>query len=67
MLDMHNHILYGVDDGSRSLEESVRMAQMFVQSGYTDLIATSHFLKGSYEKQKPFLQNRLDEIGRAHV
>lgn len=62
MLDMHNHILYGVDDGSKSLEESVRMAKMFVESGYTDVITTSHFINGSYEKQKPFLQNRLNEI-----
>lgn len=43
MIDLHCHILPGVDDGSESLEESVEMARMAAVSGVTALAATPHF------------------------
>lgn len=42
MIDLHSHILPGIDDGSRSLEESVRMVHIAAESGTTDLVATPH-------------------------
>lgn len=42
MVDIHCHILPGLDDGARSIEESVRMAKMAVNDGITDVIATPH-------------------------
>ena len=43
MVDIHCHILPRFDDGSSSLEESLAMARMAVQSGVTDIVATPHF------------------------
>ena len=43
MVDIHCHILHRFDDGSASLEESLAMARMAVQSGVTDIVATPHF------------------------
>jgi len=42
MVDIHSHILPGVDDGSKSLEESVAMVKMAAEAGTTDIVATPH-------------------------
>lgn len=43
MKDVHNHILYGIDDGSDNLEESIKIIENAFDNGYTDLILTPHF------------------------
>ncbi len=43
LLDIHSHILPGVDDGSKSLDESVKILEMMKEQGITDVIATPHF------------------------
>ncbi len=42
MIDIHSHILYGMDDGARTLEESVSMARMAAQYGTTAIVGTPH-------------------------
>lgn len=42
MVDIHSHILPGLDDGSQSLEESVEMLRIAVAGGTTDIVATPH-------------------------
>jgi len=42
MVDIHSHILWELDDGSRSLEESIAMLQAALESGTTDIVATPH-------------------------
>ena len=42
MVDIHSHILPGLDDGSKSLEESIAMVETAKQSGTTDIVATPH-------------------------
>ena len=42
MVDIHAHILPGLDDGSDRTLTSLRMAELAVRSGVTDLIATPH-------------------------
>lgn len=42
MIDLHSHILPELDDGSRSLGESLDMARMAVESGVTAMVATPH-------------------------
>lgn len=42
MVDIHSHILPSLDDGARSLEETLRMAQIAVSSGIRHMAAASH-------------------------
>ena len=43
MIDIHNHILFGVDDGAKSLEESLKMLKAAKKQGINTVIATPHF------------------------
>ena len=47
MIDIHCHILPGIDDGPRNLEESSDLARMFVREGYRQVIATPHWAFGT--------------------
>jgi protein-tyrosine phosphatase len=42
MIDIHSHILPGLDDGSKSLEESVAMLRQAAAAGTTDIVASPH-------------------------
>lgn len=44
MIDLHSHLLPGVDDGSRSVEQSVEVLQRFKGQGLTDIAFTPHLL-----------------------
>ena len=43
MFDIHSHIIYHIDDGSRDIEESVKLIEDAVSQGATDIIATPHY------------------------
>ncbi len=43
MLDFHTHILPGIDDGSRDVEQSLEMLRAEARMGIREVIATSHY------------------------
>jgi len=46
-IDVHVHILPGIDDGPRNLDESMAMAKAYVNIGVSRIIATPHFIPGT--------------------
>ena len=52
MIDIHNHILPNIDDGSKSFEESINILKQAYESGVTDIIVTPHFILGSSYSSK---------------
>lgn len=48
MIDIHNHLLFGVDDGSEDLEESLTMVRQYMGAGFTGAIVTPHYDKERY-------------------
>ena len=42
MVDIHSHILHGLDDGAHTREESLAMVRLAAESGTTDIVATPH-------------------------
>lgn len=49
MIDIHSHLVYGVDDGSKSVEDTICMLKEAKEAGFTDVICTSHYMEGYYE------------------
>ena len=70
MIDLHCHLLPGIDDGAHSLEESLDMARCAVDDGITVVACTPHIYPGLYENTGAgirlaisALQTALDEAG----
>lgn len=51
MIDLHNHLLYHLDDGARSLEESTAMLEEAKDNGITEIVATPHIMPDSDPEQ----------------
>lgn len=68
MIDIHCHILPGMDDGAQKLEDSLAMAKKAVSDGITHILVTPHYKNGVYVNPKEsildrtkFLQQKLFE------
>ncbi len=48
MIDLHSHILPGIDDGSKTIEDSLAMARIAVDNGTTVIAATPHVIEGQW-------------------
>lgn len=59
MIDAHSHILPGIDDGSRSVEESIQMLRAEAEQGVQRVIATPHFYAHSDTPER-FLNRRAE-------
>jgi protein-tyrosine phosphatase len=46
MIDIHAHILPGMDDGAKNWEQTLQMARLAVEDGITVMVATPHLFKG---------------------
>lgn len=49
MIDIHSHIISGIDDGAKNTEMTIKMLEMAEESGTTDIVATPHFMRGRFE------------------
>ncbi len=49
MIDFHSHILPQIDDGSKSLEETIRILEEARDVGFEKIISTSHYMEKYYE------------------
>lgn len=64
MVDIHSHILPGIDDGSDSLETSVEMLRMAAEDGTTDIVATPH-ANLKYAFQPEVITEKIGELQQA--
>ena len=63
MIDLHSHILYGIDDGSKTLEESLEILKKAYTGGVTDIVLTPHFIKDSkYNANNKLKQELLNNL-----
>ena len=66
MLDIHSHILYGIDDGARSKEESIELLRYLEKQGVEKIIVTPHYIENTlYEatvaKKKKLIKDLENE------
>lgn len=52
MIDLHCHILPGIDDGAQTMEDSLSMARQAVSEGIHTIVATPHHQNGKYINEK---------------
>ena len=64
MFDIHCHILPGVDDGAKDMEQSMRMIRTAYESGIRDFILTPHYKEGRHNASVPTIRRRLEEVRR---
>ena len=66
MVDIHSHILHGVDDGARTLDDSLAMLRLAAEHGTTDIVATPH-ANSTYPFDPAVLNSRFDELAARHT
>ena len=64
MIDIHTHILPGIDDGSRDFDQSLIMAGEAYNAGFTEIITTSHYMTNVYEADKTTRVKLLEKYQR---
>lgn len=57
MRDLHCHLLYGVDDGSKSIEQTKELLRQAYESGITDIMFTPHYISDSR-----FVSNKANNL-----
>ena len=62
MIDVHSHIVFGVDDGSRSIEESIEIIKEAYNKGFKKIIATPHYMEEYYENDVKEINSRISQI-----
>ncbi|MDG5471565.1 tyrosine protein phosphatase [Jeotgalibacillus sp. ET6] len=62
MIDIHCHILHGVDDGPQNETDTLAMLHKAVEDGITDIIATPHHRNRHYINEKQDVLARVDEV-----
>jgi len=71
LIDLHCHILPGVDDGAKSLEESLLMARRAVEDGIHTIVATPHTLNGIYinsaREVTPKVASLQETLSKNHI
>lgn len=64
LIDLHNHLLPGVDDGARTIDVTRRMLDRFAQLGYQTIVATPHLHDRLDPAYRATLGERLDVVAR---
>jgi protein-tyrosine phosphatase len=65
MTDIHSHLVPGVDDGARSMEDALAGVGLMVERGITSIVTTPH-LDGSLTRDPIALEERLSEVDEAY-
>jgi len=61
LIDVHSHVLWGLDDGARTMEDSLAMLRMAAAHGTTALVATPH-ANPAYRFEPGLVRDRLEEL-----
>ena len=62
MLDIHNHSLPGIDDGSKDMETTLKMLKMAKDDGISKIIVTPHYYKFNFENSYSDVVKHIDLV-----
>jgi len=70
-VDIHSHLIPGIDDGAQNLEDSLSLISKMQDLGYKKLIITPHIMVDTYPNKEDDIKNRLialrDEVKRNNI
>jgi protein-tyrosine phosphatase len=61
MIDIHSHVVWGLDDGATDMEQSLAMLRAAAESGTTDIVATPHS-NAEFRYQAELLEERIQQL-----
>lgn len=64
-VDMHSHLIPGIDDGSKSMEESLELVKGLADLGLRKLITTPHIMSEYYKNTPEIINMGLEDLRRA--
>ena len=64
-IDMHCHIIPGVDDGADDMEEALGMLKMEQEQGAQEIILTPHYRSGYFETSRERVQGQFEKLSHA--
>ena len=64
MIDIHSHVIHGIDDGPRTIKESLQLLECAVQNGIDTMIATPHY-NPYYTNEKETVLTQLECLKQA--
>jgi protein-tyrosine phosphatase len=62
LIDLHSHLLPGIDDGSKDLAMSLAMARMASSDGISTIACTPHILPGVYNNNGPAIRSAVAQL-----
>ncbi|MCG1009934.1 hypothetical protein J4760_07870 [Salinicoccus sp. ID82-1] len=62
MIDIHNHVLIGIDDGPQTEEAAVVLLKQAIDNGITDIIATPHHHSRAFFNPKSKIIEKMEEL-----
>lgn len=62
MIDLHSHLLPGIDDGAPDLETALELARVAVQDGITHMVCTPHIHPGRYDNTPASITAARDSL-----
>ena len=62
MIDIHCHLLYGVDDGAQTIEESVAMLKVAREQGVQAMILTPHYRHGMFAYPTDTIEEHFEKL-----
>ncbi|MCE7059714.1 tyrosine-protein phosphatase [Dyadobacter sp. CY343] len=66
-IDIHSHLIPGIDDGVQTIEEAVSMARKMQNLGYSQIITTPHVMWDCYRNTPEIILSGLEKVRRACV
>ena len=61
-IDIHSHLIPGIDDGSRTMDESIAMLAKFESLGYKKVITTPHIMSEVYPNNAERILEGLEHV-----
>jgi len=65
VVDVHSHLIPGIDDGSPDMETTLQLLNSFLELGYKKVITTPHVMSDAYRNTPEIIQSGLADVRSA--